>query len=194
MSGSCRAALVALVLSLALAAQADDEPVSLDSVDTGETTSLDAVDTGETRSLDSVDDGETVDQDSLDVGSTKSLDAADDGKTEDLDAVDTGSTESLSAAEKPPEAAPNAPAPLPQGTSGAMRAKLTAARDALVKAEARAVKANATYSDMRAHDYPRGEAAAAIVKEYEAAGADYERANAVWTELLEQVDPASLGD
>ena len=187
-------AALALVLLLAPAAQADDEPVSLDSVDTGQMRSLDSVDTGKTRSLDSVDTGEMVDQDSLDVGRTESLDAADHGSTETLDAVDTGRTESLSQAETPPAGAPTTPAPLPRIQGTALRGDAKAARDALIAAEKRAIKANAEYSEMRAHDYPRGEAAAAIVKEYEEAQPAYEQAKERYQAILEQVDPAALGD
>lgn len=187
-------AVFAIGLLLGLAAQADDEPVSLDSVDTGRMRSLDSVDTGKTRSLDSVDTGETVDQDSLDVGHTNSLDAADSDESETLDSVDTGTTESLSQAETPPAGAPSSPAPLPQIQSGSLRANATSAREALIKAETRSLKANAAYSEMRAHDYPRGEAAAAIVKEYEEAQAAYEAAQARYQSILDQVDPADIRD
>lgn len=187
-------AVFASGLLFGLSARADDEPVSLDSVDTGQMRSLDSVDTGKTRSLDSVDTGETVDQDSLDVGRTNSLDSADTGHTDTLDSVDTGRTESLSQAETPPAGAPSTPAPLPQIHGTALRADAKAARDALIEAEKRALKANAEYSEMRAHDYPRGEAAAAIVKEYEEAQPAYEAAKERYQSILDQVDPAALGD
>lgn len=187
-------AVFGFALLLGLAAQADDEPVSLDSVDSGQTRSLDSVDTGKTRSLDSVDTGEMVDQDSLDVGRTDSLGAADTGRTESLDSVDTGATESLSQAERPPAGAPTTPAPLPQIQGTALRGDARAARDALIAAEKRALKANAEYSKMRAHDYPRGEAAAAIVKEYEEAQPAYEQAKERYQAILDQVDPAALGN
>ena len=168
--------------------------MSLDSVDTGKMRSLDSVDTGETRSLDSVDTGEMVDQDSLDVGQTNSLDAADTGKTETLDSLDTGSNREPVAGRDPAAGAPSTPAPLPQIHGTALRADAKAARDALVEAEKRALKANAEYSEMRAHDYPRGEAAAAIVKEYEEAQPAYEAAKERYQSILDQVDPAALGD
>ena len=167
-----RAAIVTLALLLGLAARADDPPVTLDSVD----------------------DGQMVDQDSLDDGHTTSLDAADTGHSVDQDAIDTGTTESLSHAERPPEPAPSAPAPLPKIHNTALRGDAQAAREALIKAEARSVKANAEYSEMRAHDFPRGEAAAKIVKEYEEATAAYEQARESYQAILDQVDPASLGD
>jgi hypothetical protein len=189
-----RAAVFALALLFGLAAQADDEPVSLDSVDTGETRSLDSVDTGSTRSLDSVDTGETVDQDALDVGDTTSLDDADTGRTVDADTLDTGTTESLGEAEAPPEAPPSLPRPLPPIADDSLRADAQAAHAELVAAERRVAAANAAYSEMRAHDYPRGDAAAAIAREYAAANVAYEQANARYREILEQVDPASLGD
>lgn len=189
-----RAAVVTLGLLFALSAQADDEPVSLDSVDSGHTVSLDSVDTGKTRSLDSVDDGETIDQDELDVGHTTSLDAADTGRTVDQDTLDTGKTESLSAAERSPEAAPSLPDPLPPIANPSQRADAQAARDALVEAESRYAAANAKYSEMRAHDFPRGEAAAAIVKAHEDAHAAYEQASERYQEILDQVDPAAIGD
>jgi len=189
-----RTAVVTLGLLFALSARADDEPVLLDSVDTGNTVSLDSVDTGKMRSLDSVDDGETIDQDERDVGHTISLDAADTGRSVDQDTLDIGKTESLSAAERPPEAAPSLPAPLPQISNPSLRADARAARDALVDAESRHAAANARYSEMRAHDHPRGEAAAAIVKEHEDAHAAYDQARERYQELLDQVDPAAIGD
>jgi predicted component of type VI protein secretion system len=189
-----RAAVVIPGLLLALSAQADDEPATLDSVDTGHTRSLDSVDTGKMRTFGSVDDGETVDQDTLDKGHTTSLDAADTGHTVDQDALDTGTTESLSAAETAPEAPPALPAPLPMIADDSLREEAQTKRDALVEAEHRVVAANAEYSEMRAHDFPRGEAAAAIVKEHEDANAAYEAANASYRAILEQVDPAAIGD
>ena len=47
---------------------------------------------------------------------------------------------------------------------------------------------------MRAHDFPRGEAAAAIVKEHTEARLAYEQASARYTEILQQVDPAAIDD
>lgn len=169
-----RSAIVVFAVGLlfGLASQADDEPVSLDSVDSGQMRSLDSVETGETRSLDSVDTGET----------------------DTLDSVDTGTTESLSRAEKPPAGLPSTPAPLPQIQRGSLRADAEAARDALIESEKRSLEASAEYSEMRAHDHPRGEAAAAIVKEYEEAQAAYEQAKERYQSILDQVDPAALGD
>jgi hypothetical protein len=167
-----RAAVVVLSLLLGLAAQADDGTVDLDSVDTGH----------------------TVDQDSLDTGHTTSLDSADTGKTVDQDSLDTGTMESLDAAEAAPEAPPSLPAALPQIADDSLRAQAQAARDTLVDAEHRYAAANAAYSEMRAHDFPRGEAAAAIVKEHTAARLAYEQASAGYTEILQQVDPAAIDD
>jgi len=189
-----RAAAIVLGLLFGLTAQADDDTVDLDSVDRGHTVDLDTLDTGHTRSLDAVDTGETIDQDTLDVGHTTSLDAADTGKTVDQDAIDTGTTESLDAAEAAPEAPPSLPAALPPIADDSLRAKAQAAREALVDAEHRYAAANAEYSEMRAHDFPRGEAAAAIVKEHTAASLAYEQANARYTEILQQVDPGAAED
>lgn len=194
MRRSSLAIVAALGLCFGPAAQADDEPVTLDSVDSGETRSLDSVDTGRTRSLDSVDDGESVDQDSVDDGATRSLDSVDTGQMVDQDTLDTGSTESLSDAETPPEAPPSLPGQLPSIANPTLRAQAKQAHDALVAAETRVTAANEAYSEMRAHDYPRGEAAAAIVKEHEDANAAYEAAKSRYDSILEQVDPAALGD
>ena len=189
-----RAAVVTLGLLFALGAQADDEPVSLDSVDTGRTVSQDKLDKGQTNSLDTYDKGKTVDQDTVDIGHTNTLDSVDKGRTVDQDTIDTGKTESLSAAEKPPEAPPTPPAALPKIGDDWLRKKAEAARDDLVAAEQRAAAADAAYSEMRAHDFPRGEAAAAITKEYETARALYEKAKASYDEILGQVNPAALGE
>ncbi len=189
-----RAAVVMHGLLFALSAQADDEPVSLDSVDTGHAVSQDKLDKGQTNSLDTYDKGKTVDQDTLDVGHTDTLDSADNGRTVDQDSIDTGKTESLSAAEAPPEAAPKPPGALPKIGDEWLRKKAEAARDDLVAAEQRAAAADAAYSEMRAHDFPRGEAAAAITKEYETSRALYEKAKTSYDEILGQVDPAALGD
>jgi hypothetical protein len=183
-----------LGLLLALRAQADDEPVSLDSVDTGHTVSQDKLDTGKTKSLDTYDTGKTVDQDTLDVGHTDTLDSADKGHTVDQDSIDTGKTESLSAAERPPEAAPKPPGPLPSIGDEWLRAKAQAARDTLVTAEQRAAAADAAYSEMRAHDFPRGEEAAAIAKEYETSRELYEKAKTNYDEIVGQVEPAAPGN
>lgn len=189
-----RAAVVTLGLLFALSAQGDDEPATLDSVDTGHTVSQDKLDTGQTRSLDTYDKGETVDQDSLDVGHTNTLNSADKGRTVDQDSIDTGKTESLSAAETPPEAPPKPPAPLPKIGDDWLSKQAQAARDVLVTAEQRAAAADAAYSEMRAHDFPRGEEAAAISKEYETSRALYEKAQKDYDEILQQVDPAALAN
>jgi hypothetical protein len=185
---------VILGLLFALTALADDEPVSLDSVDTGSTLDQDNLDTGKTHSLDTFDKGKTVDQDTLDVGHTNTLDSADKGKTVDQDSIDTGTTESLSDAETAPAAPPSQPAPLPPMGDDWLREKAQAAHDALVDAAYRAKAADAAYSEMRAHDFPRGEEAAAIVKEYETSRALYDQAQTKYDEILGQVDPAALGN
>jgi len=187
-------AAVVLGLLFGFGALADDAPVSLDSVDSGNTVSLDSLNTGKTRSLDSVDTGETVDQDTLDVGRTDSLDAADTGHTVDQDTLDTGTTESLSSAERAPEAPPSLPSQLPEIRNDALRAQAQAARDELMDAEQRYAGASAKYSEMRAHDFPRGDAAAAIVQEYEASHAAWDQAKARYAEILQQANPAAVGD
>jgi len=187
-------AVVVFGLCVGISAQADDGYTNLDAVDTGHTRSLDAYDKGSTRSLDGVDEGKTVDQDALDDGHTTSLDKADTGRTVDFNRVDDGSTESLSAAEAPPKAAPSLPPPLPAIANDGLREKALNARAALVAAEQRSTAADAAYSEMRAHDFPRGEAAAAIEKEYEAAHTAYEQANAHYTEILQKVNPAAIDD
>ncbi len=166
------AAIVSLGLWSGTLALAEDGPVDLDAVDTGQMRSLDSYDTGRTRSLDSVDTGSTV----------------------DFDSVDTGTTESLSAAEAAPAAAPSPPAPLPPIANDSLREKALAAHAELAAAEHRSVAANAAYSEMRAHDFPRGDAAAAIVKEYQTARDTYDQAKAQYTEILEQVNPAAIGN
>jgi len=137
---------------------------------------------------------EPVDQDTLDVDHTTSLDAADTGETVDQDSIDTGTTESLDAAEVAPDASPSIPAALPEIANDSLRAEAQATRETLVVAERRYAAANAEYSEMRADDFPRGEAAAAIVKEHAAARRAYEQASARYTEILQQVDPGAAED
>jgi hypothetical protein len=79
------------------------------------------------------------------------------------------------------------PAALPQIDDTAARAAAQRARDEVVAARQRLDRANAAYGQMRARDYPRGDARADIVRERDAARAEYLRASARYTELVEQL-------
>lgn len=118
--------------------------------------------------LEEWDDRTTVEDDN-----THTLDSLDGGRTESLDGADTGRTESLDSVEQRrngPSAAPGPAAPTPTAIEdGNWEAQAQRAKQRIAAAEERVRQANAAYSEMRARDYPRGEAAEQIVAEREAA-------------------------
>lgn len=81
----------------------------------------------------------------------------------------------------------SAPAALPEIDDAAARSAAERARHEVETARERLNRANAAYSQMRARDYPRGDARAAVVRERDEARRDYEAANARYAEILEQL-------
>jgi hypothetical protein len=122
---------------------------------------------GSDDDLEKWDDRTTVEDDN-----THTLDSVDEGRTDSLDAADTGQTESLDSADQrrnDSASAPGPAAPLPAVENGNWEAQAAQAKQRIAAAEERLRKANIAYSEMRARNYPRGEAAEKIVSEREAA-------------------------
>jgi len=95
-----------------------------------------------------------------------------DDNTHTLDSVDAGRTESLDSVERRRNESSFESAPaerLPAIEHGDFEAQAARARERVAQAEERLRQANAAYSEMRARNHPRGEAAEQIVAERQAA-------------------------
>lgn len=78
------------------------------------------------------------------------------------------------------------PAAVPEIEDGAARAAAEKAHADLDEARQRLARANDAYAEMRARDYPRGNARAQLLRERDAARRAYERAEARYAEILAQ--------
>ena len=149
------------------------EPSSLDAVSTSEPSSLDAVPTSQPSSLDAVPLSKPSELEALPAGSLRSPDDIPTAQPVNLDALPVAETE-------PPEFGAgrqlNSIAPH-------QREAFESAQKAMAVARARLDAANASYSNMMARNYPRGEAKAAIVAERDSARAAYAQASANFRDL-----------
>jgi len=87
-----------------------------------------------------------------------------------------------------PQLPPLPPAAMPSLAGPALVAEAKRAHDELMAAGARVQRADAAYAEMRQRDYPRGNARAAIIHERDAARADYMRAGAHYSEIVQQIE------
>jgi hypothetical protein len=105
-----------------------------------------------------------------------------DDNTHTLDSVDTGNTESLDSVEgrRDTDSYSAAPAaPVPAAEDGNWESQADRAKERIRQAEERLRAANVDYSEMRARNYPRGEAAGQITAERGAAEGEL---NEAWSD------------